>query len=284
VPPQVPILLFIGRYSGPKGDVVRFLISEVYPALVKKTPCSLQIIGGLNIPPDILQRVQEMQKRFSNTSVVVREFQCIIIPFLRAATVVIGSGRVVMESLMAGKYTIAFGESSYEGLINPNNYEAAHLTNFGDIGIRKSINTGLIVHDLAAILNKQQTVGDAQLLQKRMQETCDINVIEREIDAVYQSAIAEKKTSVSIPVLMYHRVVPEAPTNSHHGIWGTAQSFEQNLDSLKRRGYSSITFEQYQLFLFNEFTLPKKPVIPTFDDGYKDNYTCAFPLLKKFGF
>jgi peptidoglycan/xylan/chitin deacetylase (PgdA/CDA1 family) len=85
-------------------------------------------------------------------------------------------------------------------------------------------------------------------------------------------------------VLIYHRVVPEAPTNSHHGVWVTAQSFEQNLISLKQRCYSSITFEQYQLFLNGKFTLPKKPVILTFDDGYEDNFTCAFPLLKKFGF
>jgi peptidoglycan/xylan/chitin deacetylase (PgdA/CDA1 family) len=83
---------------------------------------------------------------------------------------------------------------------------------------------------------------------------------------------------------MYHRVVSEAPKNSHHGIWVTAQSFEQNLFSLKQRGYSPITFDQYQLFLNGEFTLPKKPIILTFDDGYEDNYIYAFPLLKKFGF
>ena len=284
IPPQVPILLFIGRFSGPKGDVIRLLLSEVYSELVKKTPCSLQIIGGLHIPSDILERVQEMQSRYGKTSVMVREFQSNIIPFLRAATVVIGSGRVVMESLMAGKFTVAFGESGYEGLVTPHNYEAARLTNFGDTGIRKPIQTGLIVEDLAAILNKQQTVADAQLLQKRIQETCDITIIEKKIDAVYQSAIAEKKSSFSIPVLMYHRVVPAVPTNSRHGIWVTAHSFEQNLVSLKQRGYSSITFEQYRLFLTGEFTLPVKPIILTFDDGYEDNYMYAFPLLKKFGF
>ena len=281
---DVPILLFIGRFSGPKGDVVRFLISNVYPELVKRVPCSLQIIGGLNVPVDISQRVQEMQKRFGKTSVVVREFQCNVIPFLCAANVVIGSGRVVMEALMAGKFTIAFGESGYEGLVTPDNYEATRLTNFGDTGIQKAINTELIVNDLATILDKQQTDADAQLLRTRVQETCDINIIERKIDEVYKSAIAEKKSPSSIPVLMYHRIVAKAPSDSQHGIWVTAQSFEQQLKSLKRRGYSSITFEQYQLFLNSELSLPKRPIILTFDDGYEDNYTIAFPLLKKYEF
>ena len=284
VPNQIPILLFIGRFSGPKGDVIRFLISHAYPALVKRVPCSLQIIGGFTTPPDILQRVQEMQQRFGTTSVVVRGYQSNIIPYLRAATVVIGSGRVVMESLMAEKRTIAFGESGYEGLVDPTNYKKMRLTNFGDTGIQKPINTELIVNDLVNILTQQQSAADAKILQKRVEETCDINLIERKIDAVYQSAIAETKSPSAIPVLMYHRVVPEAPAQSQHGIWVTAPSFEQHLISLHRRGFSSITFEQYHFFLSGEFTLPPKPIILSFDDGYEDNYTSAFPLLKKHGF
>jgi peptidoglycan/xylan/chitin deacetylase (PgdA/CDA1 family)/glycosyltransferase involved in cell wall biosynthesis len=284
VTPKIPILLFIGRFSGPKGDIVRFLVSKVYPELVKKVPCSLQIIGGLNVPEDIPQRVQQMQKRFGKTSVVLIEFQSDLVPFLRAANVVIGAGRVVMESLMVGKPTIAFGESDYEGLVTPDNYEAVRQTNFGDTGIRHTMNAELVVNDLTAILNQPQTTTDIQTLQKRVQETCDIKVVERKIDAVYQSAIAAMKSPTSIPVLMYHRIVMEAPKNSRHGIWVTAQSFEQNLISLKQRGCSSITFGQYQLFLNGEFTLPKKPVILTFDDGYEDNYTQAFLLLKKYGF
>jgi peptidoglycan/xylan/chitin deacetylase (PgdA/CDA1 family) len=284
VPPGIPILLFVGRFSGPKGDIVRFLISEVYPELVKKIPCSLQIIGGLNVPVDIPKHVQQIQKHFGKTSVVLREFQRDLIPFLHAANVVIGSGRVVMESLMIGKPTIAFGESDYEGLVTPENYETVRQTNFGDTGIRQIMNTKLVVDDLIAILNKSQTAIDSQILQKRVQDICDINIVERKINAVYQSAIAAVKSPLTIPVLMYHRVVPEAPNNSSHGIWVTLHSFEQNLISLKQRGYSPITFEQYQLFLDGKFILPKKPIILTFDDGYEDNYTCAFPLLKKYGF
>lgn len=284
LPPEIPILLFVGRFSGSKGNAVRFLVSKIYPQLVKKVPCSLQIIGRLNVPKDILQRVQQIQERFGKTSVVLREFQRDIIPFLRAANVIIGSGRVAMESLLVGKPTIAFGESGYEGLVTSDNYEAVCKTNFGDTGIRQPMDTELIVNDLVVILNKPPTTTNIQTLQKCIQETCDINIVERKINAVYKSAIAAKMSPASIPVLMYHRVVKKTPKDSRHGIWVTAQSFEQNLTSLKQRGYSPITFQQYQLFLTGEFKLPKKPVILTFDDGYEDNYTNAFPLLKKYGF
>ena len=284
VPSEISTLLFIGRFTGPKGDVVRFLVSEVYPELVKKSPCSLQIIGGLNVPGDIPQRVQDIQSRFGKTSVVLREFQSDLIPFLRAADVVIGAGRVVMESLLMLKPTIAFGESNYEGLVTPENYEAIRRTNFGDTGIRQTMNTELVVNDFAAILRKSYTTTEGQALQNAVKETCDIHVVEPKIKAVYQSAHAAAKFPATIPVLMYHRVLAEPVEHSRHGIWVTAQSFEQNLFSLQQRGYSPITFEQIQLFLNGTFALPKKPVILTFDDGYEDNYTIAFPLLKKYGF
>jgi peptidoglycan/xylan/chitin deacetylase (PgdA/CDA1 family) len=189
-----------------------------------------------------------------------------------------------MESILAGKSTIAFGESGYEGLVTPGNYDIVCRTNFGDTGMRHALNAELVTNDLAAILGKPQTAADTQSLQKRIQESCEITVVDRKIEAVYQSALAAAKSPSSIPVLMYHRIVPEAPKNSYHGIWVTTQLFEQNLHSLKHRGYSPMTFEQYQLFLNNEFILPKNPVILTFDDGYEDNYTFAFPLLKKYGF
>jgi peptidoglycan/xylan/chitin deacetylase (PgdA/CDA1 family)/glycosyltransferase involved in cell wall biosynthesis len=284
VPPEIPIILFIGRFTGPKGDIVRFLVSKVYPELSKKVHCSLQIIGGLNVPADIPQRVQDIQNHFGKTSVVLREFQRDLLPFLSAANIVIGAGRVAMESILVGKPTIAFGESGYEGLITPGNYNIVCRTNFGDTGMRHALNTELVTNDLAAILGKPQTAADTQSLQKRIQELCEITVVNRKIEAVYRSSLAAAKSPSSIPVLMYHRIVPEAPKNSHHGIWVTTQSFEQNLHSLKHRGYSPITFEQYQLFLNSEFVLPKNPVILTFDDGYEDNYTFAFPLLKKYGF
>jgi peptidoglycan/xylan/chitin deacetylase (PgdA/CDA1 family)/glycosyltransferase involved in cell wall biosynthesis len=284
VPPEIPVILFIGRFSGPKGDIVRFLVSKVYPELSKKVHCSLQIIGGLNVPSDISQRIQHMQKHFGKSSIVLREFQNDLLPFLHSANIVIGAGRVVMESILAGKSTVAFGESGYEGFVTPGNYDTVSRTNFGDTGVRQVLNVELVTNDLAAILGKPQTVADIRLLQKRVQESCDITVVERKIEAVYQSALIAAKSPASIPVLMYHRVVPEAPKDSQQGIWVTAQSFEQNLDSLQHRGYSAMTFKQYQLFLTGEFILPKKPVILTFDDGYEDNYTFAFPLLKKYGF
>ena len=83
---------------------------------------------------------------------------------------------------------------------------------------------------------------------------------------------------------MFHRVVPGPSMDSKHGLWITTSEFERRLISLRRRGYSPLTFEQYRDFLIGKTMLPAKPMILTFDDGYRDNFTHAFPLLKKFAF
>jgi peptidoglycan/xylan/chitin deacetylase (PgdA/CDA1 family) len=82
---------------------------------------------------------------------------------------------------------------------------------------------------------------------------------------------------------MYHRVLEREPEHSAHGIWVTARQFESQLRSLRRRGFVTITFRDYDRFLRGGGQFPRKPIILTFDDGYEDNYTIAFPLLQKSG-
>ncbi len=80
---------------------------------------------------------------------------------------------------------------------------------------------------------------------------------------------------VKVPVLMYHAVSDD--------IWGSADLFvspaemEKQLAYLQENGYTTITFED--LPHIDEID---KPVLLTFDDGYRDNYTELFPLLQKY--
>ncbi len=81
-----------------------------------------------------------------------------------------------------------------------------------------------------------------------------------------------------LPVLMYHRVVREAPALSKFDIYVTRDQLERQFQSLKARGFETVTFGD----LLGP-NVPPKPVILTFDDGYEDNYYNLFPLLKKYG-
>ncbi len=79
----------------------------------------------------------------------------------------------------------------------------------------------------------------------------------------------------SIPVLMYHCI--------DNNVFGTPSlfvapsDFQKQMAYLKDNGYTTITFRD--LDHINQIS---KPILITFDDGYKDNYTYAFPVLKKY--
>ncbi len=87
-----------------------------------------------------------------------------------------------------------------------------------------------------------------------------------------------------IKVLMYHRVVRDerlSTTASRYSI--QADVLEKQLQTLEKLGYTAITFRDYELYRRGELNLPRKPVIITFDDGYRDTYTAAYPLLREYG-
>lgn len=87
-----------------------------------------------------------------------------------------------------------------------------------------------------------------------------------------------------IPILMYHKVGAVPEKSQLKKLWVTPQQFEGQLRYLSFSGYQTINFKLLKDFVQGKVSLPHQPVIITIDDGYENNYTDAFPLLKKFGF
>ncbi len=88
------------------------------------------------------------------------------------------------------------------------------------------------------------------------------------------------KSVYSVPVLMYHRI----DTNGEESRLSVApKSFERQMDFLKQRNYQFLTLGEYIDLLKSGKKPEKKSVVITFDDGYADNYTAAYPVLKKYG-
>lgn len=92
-----------------------------------------------------------------------------------------------------------------------------------------------------------------------------------------------------LPILAYHRVVEETDINSpafpfeELNVSSFSHEFERQMEFISRR-FRTITFSDLKKHVNGvKGELPLNPIIITFDDGYKDNHTIAFPILKKFG-
>lgn len=87
-----------------------------------------------------------------------------------------------------------------------------------------------------------------------------------------------------IHILTYHRVCPLPKEKKIEYYNVSPKLFEKQMTYLSRHRFNVITLEEFINIKKNSFQLPDKSIIITFDDGFRDNYLYAFPILKKFSF
>ncbi|MBP2633519.1 MAG: polysaccharide deacetylase [Firmicutes bacterium] len=83
-----------------------------------------------------------------------------------------------------------------------------------------------------------------------------------------------------IPVLNYHQI----NNKDHNTLTLSSTEFEAQINYLYQEGYTGISPDQLADYLQSGKNLPPKPILITLDDGYKDNYQVAYPILQKYHF
>src|SRR3954463_9374772 len=89
---------------------------------------------------------------------------------------------------------------------------------------------------------------------------------------------------LAVPALAYHKVAEIPPGARYRGNYVTPKQFQDQLRLLRAGGYRSISFAEYLAYRRGEGTLPPKPILITFDDGYRSNLDFALPVLTAAGF
>lgn len=84
-----------------------------------------------------------------------------------------------------------------------------------------------------------------------------------------------------VPVLLYHETKEENGKRAIPNI--TPSLFENQMQYLKCKGYSTLTVQQIRQIVNKEIPVPRKAVVITFDDGFKSNVS-AFEIMHKYGF
>jgi peptidoglycan/xylan/chitin deacetylase (PgdA/CDA1 family) len=84
---------------------------------------------------------------------------------------------------------------------------------------------------------------------------------------------------------MYHHLESLDPSASLVASTWTVSpiNFKEQLDYLVAHSYHTIGFGQLDSFFEAGGPLPTRPVLLTFDDGWSDDYTVAFPALRERG-
>ena len=257
-------LLWIGRFTGPKGELAEQIISQIAPEYPE---VRFTMVGG---------PVNDALSASAPANVELTGFVADIQPYLQRATAVIGAGRVALEAMQARKPILAVGENNYHGWIDEKNIDAAKATNFGDCSQYHKVDMIQFSQDINQFIKGK--------INLPIESYVDF-LSDYEPERVYQSVMDVYRISSidtylrrfkEIPILTYHRVVKTLPIDSLINMYVTVDEMESQIISLHKRGFETMTFKDIA-----EGVQVKKPVILTFDDGYLDNYENLLPLLRK---
>lgn len=147
---------------------------------------------------------------------------------------------------------------------------------------------GLITFDLVNSFKAESK--NQRLVSESLNDTKkDKSVKEVDLNNVkYNNIIKEREfkgqnlkyNDKSVPVLMYHSIDYEKGNE----LRVPKEAFREQMSYLKESGYTTLTLDELYDFFINNKPVPNKSIVITFDDGYKDNFENAYPVLKEFGF
>lgn len=86
-----------------------------------------------------------------------------------------------------------------------------------------------------------------------------------------------------VPILEYHVLGAPPEGAPYPELYVGRTDFEKQMDWLEEHGYEAVTLEQVEEAWYHSGKLPPKPVVISFDDGYRPQYTFALPTLRKHG-
>lgn len=91
----------------------------------------------------------------------------------------------------------------------------------------------------------------------------------------------------AVPVLMYHRIADLTPREAQsllmRDLTVSPADFERQIAYLAENGFSFLLAREVEEAVRDGRSLPRRAVAITMDDGYKDNFEQAFPILRKYG-
>ena len=263
------IIAIIGRLSGPKGDLCFRLLDECLDLEKYDVKLATGSKGDA--------RFDKFKDKVDFVGYVED------IPSLVAgADLVIGAGRVAMESLLCGRPTLAIGEAINIGPVTLENLDKAMASNFGDVGKKElDIDFSAIPEQIRSALSKPHCEKD---VTEKIIKNYSLKNIVSHIESIYQSVYVYTKRK-DIPVLMYHRFIDKESEKGTIAPYLDIKMFEKHLKLLKWLGFETLTFSDLKnKGMMSRFEAGKRHCIITVDDGFKDNYTLMLPLLKKYNF
>jgi len=265
------VILYVGRLHQVKNLAV--LINSFGQMQATNPTAQLLIIGSG--PEESSLKKQVVEKHLTE-KVIFLPMQEEVRPYLQAADIFVlpsqreGIANALLEAMACGLAPLASNIGGNKELIQDGT--SGLLVEPGDAS---SLTTAL--SRVVADEKLRMRLGAAA--RQRVADHYSLAAIISGYHDIY-GLLTRKYFKQKFPVLAYHRV-QEKP---EYGMDVSIVDFNRQLEWLHRTGWSTVSLDRIKECLDQDLALPAKNFVITFDDGHKDNYSQALPVLKKYGF
>ena len=281
--PRVKLLL-VGGANVLGGDAVK-----EHRAALLKLAAELRISDGVRLIGDrrdipafmSLCDVYVNSSRFEGMSNTVLEAMASGRPVV--ATAVGGNPELVTDG--ATGYLVPVDDperlaQSIEALLTDRD-QASRLGMAGQVKVERG-------HSMTAMVRAYSDLYEETVLRARLSRRVPVRERAKQImgrGLVWSGMVWLRRLQNGNPltILAYHRVLPLAQSREYpfQGMMMPRDLFEAHMAYLAKR-YRVMDLEE-GIKRLDAGTLPPRAVAVTFDDGYQDNYTYAWPVMRKYG-
>jgi len=98
-----------------------------------------------------------------------------------------------------------------------------------------------------------------------------------------RNAPPARSSMVAVPILMYHVIAPPLPESPFPGLYVPPAEFSAQMRALAAAGFHAVTLDEVRHAWLGRGRLPSRPIVISFDNGYRTQYTEALPVLRRLG-
>ena len=147
----------------------------------------------------------------------------------------------------------------------------------------------LLIFSPLFLLLYQYVVSNAIPSVEAKKSLHELNISPISINRDFSSMI---EYTDKVTVLIYHQITPEKHLKKHHftdtgeliDMIVTLEDFTEQMNYLEKNNYTVLSLKEFELFMINQKKVPANSILITFDDGYKNVFEFAYPVLKSHGF
>ncbi|HZU19736.1 MAG TPA: polysaccharide deacetylase family protein [Gaiellaceae bacterium] len=120
-----------------------------------------------------------------------------------------------------------------------------------------------------------------QAARIRIAPTVDVRPVRRVPRRLVALRPSAASRTATVPILMYHVLAPPPPGAPFPGLYVPAPEFAAQMRALARAGFHAVTLDQVRRAWLGLAGLPPSPIVLSFDNGYRTQYTVARPVLRR---